>query len=294
MAYFLFIDESGHDERESPYAVLAGVAVQDERLWQFIDAIVKAEHQHFGLRYGQLKEEFKGRKFLKRKVFRHANQEPEIDPDERRVLAHDCLLAGPTATRKQISALAQAKIAFVNEVIDLATYFGCSAFASIVLSGAPRPSNDVLRKDYSYLFERFYYFLEDKGLGQQGVVVFDELEKTQSKLLIGQMEKYFIDTSRGRERSRQIVPQPFFVHSDLTTMVQVADLIAYVIAWAVRIPRMTAPSRTEIHDIAEKVLNLRYRAIRNIQGNPNFGVWSFVLIEDLRGADEKNANPQGQ
>ncbi len=293
MAYFLFIDESGHDERESPYAVLAGVAVQDEKLWQFIDAIVKAEHQYFGLRYSHLKEEFKGRKFLKRKVFRHAEQTPPIAPDERRVLAHDCLLAGPAATRRQISALAQAKIAFVNEVIDLSAHYGCSAFASIVLSGAPKPSNDVLRKDYSYLFERFYYFLEDKGLSEQGIVVFDELEKTQSKLLIGQMEKYFIDTSRGRERSRQIVPQPFFVHSDLTTMVQVADLVAYVIAWAVRIPRMTAPARAEMHEIAEKVLNLRYRAIRKIQGNPNFGVWSFVLIEDLRGADEKNAQPQG-
>ena len=29
MAYFLFIDESGQDHRDSPYEVLAGVAIED-------------------------------------------------------------------------------------------------------------------------------------------------------------------------------------------------------------------------------------------------------------------------
>ena len=29
MAFFLFIDESGQDRRNSPYEVLAGVAVED-------------------------------------------------------------------------------------------------------------------------------------------------------------------------------------------------------------------------------------------------------------------------
>ena len=32
MAYFLFVDESGQDHRESPCEVLAGVAVEDRDL----------------------------------------------------------------------------------------------------------------------------------------------------------------------------------------------------------------------------------------------------------------------
>ncbi len=35
MSYMLFIDESGRDLRESPYAVLAGIAVEDRDLWNW-------------------------------------------------------------------------------------------------------------------------------------------------------------------------------------------------------------------------------------------------------------------
>jgi len=43
MAYFLSVDESGHDRRESPYEVLAGVAVEDRDLWNLIQALRAAE-----------------------------------------------------------------------------------------------------------------------------------------------------------------------------------------------------------------------------------------------------------
>ena len=100
-----------------------------------------------------------------------------------------------------------------------------------------------LRKDYAYLFERFFYFLEDNAAGEQGIVVFDELEKSQSHLLIDQMRRYFADTVVGQQRSNRIIPEPFFVHSDLTTGVQIADLVAYVISWGFRTPEMTKPAR---------------------------------------------------
>ena len=38
----------------------------------------------------------------------------------------------------------------------------------------------LLRKDYAYLFERFYYSLEDKEASPAGIIVFDELEKSLS------------------------------------------------------------------------------------------------------------------
>jgi hypothetical protein len=39
MSYLLFIDESGHDRKEAPYEVLAGLAVEDQKLWGLIQRV---------------------------------------------------------------------------------------------------------------------------------------------------------------------------------------------------------------------------------------------------------------
>jgi len=62
----LFIDESGHDHREAPYEVLAGVAIRERDLWNLIQAIRDAELEFFGLHMAEVGLEFKGRKLLKR------------------------------------------------------------------------------------------------------------------------------------------------------------------------------------------------------------------------------------
>lgn len=288
MAYFLFIDESGHDEKSSPYAVLAGVAIQDSAVWPMITEIIEAEQQYFGCRYGRVKEEFKGKKFLKRKVYKYAGREPAIDPAERRALAYSCIVNGAAAGPRNITALSQAKLAFVNEVLGtIVPKHDCRAFASIVQSGAPKPENEILRKDYAYLFERFFYFVQDQGPDLQGAIVFDELDKSQSKILLDQMEQYFTKFSRGRERAQQIIPQPFFVHSDLTTLIQVADLIAYIIAWGYEIPQSFVKiSREELRSLGNKVTALRSDARRKAMGKASFITWGFAPIDDLRGAKE--------
>lgn len=76
MAYFFFIDESGQDHKDSPYEVLAGVAVKDACLWSLIQAIQEAELVHFGIRYSHGDRELKGKKILKKKVFTHAAMLP--------------------------------------------------------------------------------------------------------------------------------------------------------------------------------------------------------------------------
>lgn len=286
MAYFLFIDESGQDQRESPYEVLAGIAIQDRDLWNFIKAVQDAEVRYFGRRYSSGSDELKARKLLKRKVFRLAGQLPAINAPERTRLALNCLDFGPTATREQITALAQAKLAYVKEIFDICSRFRCKAFASVVESRAPRPvSKDHLRKDYIYLFERLFYFLEDLDSEHSGVVVFDELEKSQSHLLVTQMDSYFKKTAKGQLRSGLIIPEPFFVHSDLTTGIQVADLIAYVISWGLRFVNMTEPRREELDELAQSVRGLQAVSRREIDGNPNFLVRGYALITDLRPRD---------
>ncbi len=266
-----------------PYEVLAGVAIEDRDLWNCILAVHALEEQIFGRRISQGLLELKGKKLLKRKTFKLAGQMEPIEEEERKRLALACLLKGDSkeqSTKAELTALAQAKVAFVQGVLDICARFRAKAFACIVDKDAPRENpGDYLRKDYSFLFERYFYFLEDKN--SMGAIVFDELEKSQCHILVGQMEKYFQQTAKGRARASYVIPEPLFVHSDLTTAIQLADLVAYVISWGVRIhERMPRPAREELSSPAEQLLGLRYATDRD-----GYRIWSFVVINSLRLSD---------
>lgn len=70
VGWFLFVDESGQDRRNSPYEVLAGVAVEDRELWRLIQALKSSQEEHFGMRlFDAYGAEAKGLKLLKTKVF---------------------------------------------------------------------------------------------------------------------------------------------------------------------------------------------------------------------------------
>jgi hypothetical protein len=287
MAWFLFIDESGHDRKASPYEVLAGVAIQDRDLWNLINALHAAELRHFGRRYSSGSSELKGTKLLKSKVFHHAGLNTHVEESEIPRLARESLDDGAGADVRHFKALALAKLRYVKEVFDICARFRCRFFASIVETDAQSTSTDGLRKDYAYLFERFFYFLEDQRFHEHGIIVFDELEKSKSHLLIEQTHRYFKESAVGRQRSSLIVPEPFFVHSDLTTGVQIADLVAYCVSWGFRTNQMTKPFRAELSDFIEQIAALRYRTTRERNGNPDFQIWSFAHITDLRTRAER-------
>ncbi len=183
------------------------------------------------------------------------------------------------------AALAQAKIDYVSYVLKLCQDRDCQAFSSIILRSAERPviskndekSTHILRKDYSYLFERFHHFLDIRQSQQMGMVVFDELEKSQSHLLIRQMENYFLRTRNGQVRAKLVIPEPMFVHSDLTTMIQVADLVAYIISWGLKLNRMTEPRREELAPLVDEVQKMQYH-YRKLNG---YDIWGYKLITSL-------------
>ena len=179
----------------------------------------------------------------------------------------------------------------MTEVFSICESYECRIFASIVDPKAPPTSSGGLRKDYGYLFERFFYFLEDQssqqGYPQQGIVVFDELDKSKSHILIDQAHRYFKDTAIGRHRSELVIPESFFVHSDLTTGIQVADLVAYCLSWGFRLASMDQPARAELGPYIEQLKRLRHRALRSKMGKDDFEIWSVVYIDDLRTLVEK-------
>lgn len=161
MSWALFIDESGQDRRNSPYEVLAGVAIEDRKIWPLIRQLSDAQAHIFGMRlfqaYGQ---EAKAKDLIKTKTFKHAGQLPSLAADIRARLSREILLDGTAVTRERLTALAQAKIAYCEFALELAHSHGAQAFATMVPQEAPRPpDDDAMRKDYAFLFERFYYFL---------------------------------------------------------------------------------------------------------------------------------------
>lgn len=294
MAHFLFIDESGYDSGPSPYGVLGGVAIEDRDVWNLIKAMQDAEVRSFGTRYSAGQSELKAKKLVSRQVFRQAAVAGEIPHPERAELAKRCLERGAGAPPRTIAALAQAKLEYVREVLDICSRFRCRAFASVVDKDSPSPGTDHLRKDCAYLFERFFYLLEDLGPDAFGVAIFDELEKIQSHLLVSQMDNYFKRTARGRQRAGRILAEPLFVHSDLTTGVQLADLVAYILSWGWRLRNMTGPARPELKAFVDQLCQLRHRTVREVDGNPLFTIWSFAFITDLRPQMEREMETEGE
>jgi hypothetical protein len=301
----LFVDESGHDHREMPYEVLAGVAIAEDSLWNLVRAIRSAEKEHFnGYLRDLLGKEMKGRNLLKKKRFRIAEQPLQLSPEEQANLANSLLRKGKEAKAKKLSssgetyaemiAYSRAVLDFVHHVLDLAASFSVQVFASVVDPAAPQPAAGHLRKDYVYLFERYFYFLETMPPRERGLIVFDELDKARSHVLINQMAAYFLGTPTGKYRSSRIVPEPFFVHSDLTTGVFLADLAAYILGWAWRLNRMTQAARLELRPYATKLHDMQFHGEKPKPTGD--GVWQLhgiVYLDDLRGqAGREKGEPE--
>ncbi len=294
----LFVDESGNDRRLAPYEVLAGVAVQESNLWNLIQAIRSSEYQHFGMTLKAAGIEFKGSDLLKRKTFRLASQEMPIPNPQRSSLTYSLLhkgiqsrgkLVGVSPTRPELTSYGQSVIDFIADILSLCGQYHAKVFACMTNKLAPRPERrEFLRKDYSYLFERYFYYLEDVSNSEMGLVVFDEIDKARARILLDQMSAYFLRTSVGRTRSGRVIPEAFFVHSDLTTLIQLADIIAYCLNWGVRLQRMIEPKRDELVDLANQAFSLRYVGSRP---NPSTGmvwpVYGVTYIDDLRPREER-------
>jgi len=288
MSFLLFIDESGQDRKQMPYEVLAGIAIQDISLWSLIQEIKSIKEKYFGDFYKNNNEELKAKKLLKKKTFRLAAQMTLIDDAHLYDLTDFCLRNGQVAKRIHLTSLAQSKIKYVEEVFNICLKYQCKIFASIIdyksIESQPRLADfsdlDFLRKDYSFLFERYFYFLEDNPKKEMGVVVFDELEKSKSHILIDQMSRYFMQTRKGKERSSLIIPEPLFVHSDLTTGIHVADLLAYCIAWGFRVHQLNQPKRAEFDPYIDQICKMRSlskRLIPDIKSELS-EIWSIAII----------------
>ena len=253
MAWLLFMDESGHDHKQTPYEVRGGFALHDEQLWPFVRDVMALELSCFGARLADYKSEIKGEKLLGKDRFGQLKFDPRpaFEPSQRQQHCRALLQAGLEKrgpTRDQLTAYAQASLAMADGLFGLLERYDAVIFAAAIPRGAAKPppglEGDLLRKDHTFLLERFFYFLEEKR--EMGLLVMDEVEKTTDRRFFTRLHGYFTRTANGRERTRWIVPTPFFVSSDMALPVQIADLVVYSINWGYRFAEMTAEVRPEI------------------------------------------------
>lgn len=247
MAYLIFIDESGSDLNNSTYEVFAGLVIKDIDVWKIINEVHKLEKSIFGCRYSEGKRELKGKKILKRKTYRLANQLPTISNEERKALVFENL-TNNAVSKRHLTALGQAKIAFVKAVLEMLKRFNCMVFASIISNKPECDNSDVLSNNYQFIFENFGSFLSSKPANEIGILVFDEVEKSHSHKLIKKIDDYVKTEIGDLNMPELIIPEPFFVESDLSTGIQLADLIAYIVSWSFT-KEESEKSRTELKEL---------------------------------------------
>lgn len=266
MAWLLFLDESGHDHKNTPYEVRGGVALHVSQVWAFVQAMERAELAAFGTELHQFRTELKGAKLLQKERFRWAEQLPRMDDVERRRHCRSFLtkgLEGKAPTRPEFSAYGQACLDMATSVFELLRDYRALIFASAIPAGTARPTTEpeeFLRKDQVFLLERYFALLEHKQ--EHGILVMDASEHGIDRRYVRRLEAYFQRTENGRYRSAWVVPTPLFVSSELTYPIQAADLAIYCINWGFRLPNrgMGAPTRPEIADNYGRWLaSLQYR-----------------------------------
>ncbi len=290
MAWLLFLDESGHSHKELPYEVRGGFAMADTLLWPFVQEALRLELTCFGARLAEYKSEIKGMKLLSKDRFIHAAQMPEFEAEKRQQLCRALLQAGlekRPPTREQLTAYGQASLLMAEGIFFLLERHKALIFASAVPRGTAKPvagdppPPDILRKDHIFLLERFFYFLERER--QMGLLVMDEVEKQEDRRFVKRLQDYFVKTANGRDRSRWIVPSPFFVSSDMALPGQVADVVIYTLNWGYRHPAnmKTAPTRPEIESrFGAQIQKLNWKG-EGFDGIRTYKTFGIFCVPDL-------------
>src|SRR5207249_4197668 len=131
--------------------------------------IKQLEAACFGDALSNYKTEIKGHRLLDKHRFRWANQEAPLDDVARRKHAIGFLNKGvqkQQPTRLEFTAYGQACIEMVRGIFETMRTHEARVFAVAIPCSVKKPATfeaeEYLRKDYVYLLERFFYFLEER------------------------------------------------------------------------------------------------------------------------------------
>ena len=269
------MDESGHDHKTMPYEVRGGICVHSRRVAPLLRDIEKAERWIFGCHLNEFQTEIKGAKLLKKEKFKWACQGPTQSDEERQKGCRRFLTARleqKAPTKEDFTAYGQASILMVHTILDLLVKYKVQIIASCIKRGIKKPKDfkfeHFLRKDHRYLLERFAYLLKKQK--EDGLIIMDQVEKVIDKKFSRQMKSFLAYSHFGLKLRSHIVPEPLFIESDISSLIQIADVCIYIINAGYRKSKaMSESSRKEIQENFENKiakLELKYRQYKYIYG----------------------------
>lgn len=284
MSWLLFMDESGHDHKNTPFEVRGGVAIHSSKIWPFIQDWQESLKKSFGVEFNDSGVEIKGSRLLDNKRIEWSKIMHPLSTAERHRGVNRFLTQKKQKlplSQRSFAAYGQACKLMAREVFDLLEKHETALFASMIPRGVKKPKNfefdHFLRKDQVFLQERFFNFLEAKH--EHGLFVMDQTEKQEDKRFVKRLHNYYTKTQTGRSRTHWIVPTPIFVDSEMAPGVQAADVCLYCINWGFRLNHwgFTGQTRDDIRtEFGDRVAQLQFRgeAYNSDEGKsyPSYGI----------------------
>ena len=286
MAWLLFMDESGHDHKNTPMEVRGGVAIHASKIWNFLQDFQKEEKKCFGVRLADYGVETKGSKFLQKKRYKSASVPFVMNEAERKKAIRRFLMQDQLPKRQDFYAYSAACISMAKRIFALLEKYDAQLFASAIPCDVKMPKDfkfkDHLRNDLAYLQERFCNFLEKKK--EKGILVLDQTDKEDDKRFLKALENYYTKTAKGQKRVKFIVPHALFIDSEMSPLIQAADVCIYCINWGYRVPawKFEGPKRDEIvRDFGDLCHKLQFSGkVYSKTKKDTFGSYGIRFIKD--------------
>ncbi len=250
--FVCYLDESGVPENAgTPYFVLVGLAIEAQR-WKTIETEISSLKAAYGLQGQEIHTAWMARRFTEQERI------PDFDllpcegrrrEVEQRRMQHLLRLAA-SGTRKQLDAAKKnyrktagyvhltrdERLELIRQLADtVAGWQDSRLFAEVidkqVVYAQPNLRLPPFEFAFTELIQRYEYFLRHRGhfLGQEllGFIVQDNNE-TVARRLTEMMIRFHREGTRWTDIDH-IFETPLFVNSELTSMVQMADLCGYAI-----------------------------------------------------------------
>lgn len=240
MVFLCYLDESGTvDPGTTSHFVLLGLALRGDR-WRALDAEIEHVKAAHGLAGAELHTAFMYKRFPEQERIAAFIA---LDRDERRRMMLEArrpsVLVAATRTKSAALKKDHAKTdAYVHLTLDERRAF-VVAIAERIRDADVRLFSEAVSKTdssvspteaFGLAFEqvvtRFHAYLEAIGGDSLGLLVQDNNE-TAAAHLTSLMRRYHADGRTRWGAFRRIIETPLFVDSQLTSMVQLADLCSY-------------------------------------------------------------------
>lgn len=244
---FCYLDESGTADLTAgtSHFVLLGLSIPGET-WKNKDREISLIKQRFGLRQEEIHSGWLTRRYLEQEAIRDfealgvAERRAAVQRARNAMLMKKAALHGPASvmqlrknfrkTAPYVHLALRERLELLQQVAEtVRRWDDCHLFAECTdkrsFKGLP-PRVPPFEEGFTQVVSRFHRFLEGQAPPEHGLLVQDHNE-AMARRLTELMRLFHERGTRWTDQIRLIVETPLFVDSQLTSLVQVADVCAY-------------------------------------------------------------------